>query len=86
MTSSYLVGSLYKEINYFDWLGVARFTKDIKKVKQPTPGIFFKYLTLKKSLIFTTDKMFRKINAGQKKMEVFMFRIISYTRKQKIIC
>ena len=35
-----MIGDLHKEIKYFDWLGVTRFTEDVEKVKRPTFDIF----------------------------------------------
>ena len=44
----------------FDWLSVTRFTEDVEKVKQLTPKVFFKYLSTRNSLIFTTEEKFKK--------------------------
>ena len=55
-------------------MGVKRFTKDIEKVKQPTPKISFKYLSTRNSFIYITGKKFLKLNARQKVMEIFIFR------------
>ena len=45
-----------------------------RKKEQPSPEIFFKYLTNTNTVIFTTEPKFKKLNGRQKRMMVFILK------------